>query len=315
MLKYFIGIDGGGTKSRLLAIDQNYDMIGNALGSSTNLASNSKEVVYHHLKSMIDDFLLNSSMEIEDCLGICIGSAGIDSKNSGLAMEQIIKDIGFTCQIIAVNDSLLALAAGAKGGPGVVVISGTGSIAYGMDSNKNTVRCGGWGHILDDGGSGYWIGKEALKYALRSSDGRGKKTVLEEIFKEVFKVTYLPDCIDYIYSGFNKAKIAGYAVYVKEGAAKKDSVCMEIIDRGAKELFLLADTLIKSINETAPEVIVSGGTILNIESLFSAFRGYMEKQYPAINVMKLDREPVLGAIHLIVSQAAGKGVDIKNENY
>jgi len=301
-LKYFIGIDGGGTNSRLLAVDQSYNFIGNAFGGSTNLASNSKEFVYNNLKNIVDKFLKKSNMKIEDCVGICIGSAGIDSVSSSLAMEQILKVIGFTCRIIAVNDSLLALAAVTKGGPGVVVISGTGSIAYGMDSNGKSVRCGGWGHILDDCGSAYWMGKEALKCALRSYDGRGEKTILEEIFQEEFQIENVSDCMERVYYRFDKAEIAGYALYVKEGAARKDNVCMKIIDTASKELFILADTVIKKIKEDSPVVIVSGGAILNNDILFSSFRMHMDKHYPGIKVIKINKEPVMGAIHLIVSQ-------------
>ena len=307
-MKYYIGIDGGGTKSRLLAVDQNYNVIGEAAGHSTNLASNSKEFVYNSLKSIIYDFLETNNTRIEHCLGICIGSAGLDSQSSCRVMEQIVKDIGFTCRIIAINDSLLALAAVTEGGPGVVVISGTGSIAYGMDSSGSTVRCGGWGHILDDSGSGYWIGIEALQYALRSFDGRGEKTILEETFKEVFHVTHLPDCMEHIYSGFNKAEIAGYALYVKEGAGKKDNVCLEIIERAAKELFFLADAVIRGMKENAPDVIVSGGAILNNDILFSGFYSYIKESYPGIRIIKMDKKPVMGAIHLITSQISNQMV-------
>lgn len=304
-MKYFIGIDGGGTKSRLLAVDENGNKIGSAYGNSTNLASNSKTFVHDSLRRLIDCFLMNSNVKIADCIGFCIGSAGLDSENACLIMEQMIQNFGFSCRIITVNDSLLVLAAATKGRPGVVVVSGTGSIAYGMDTNGEALRCGGWGHVLDDGGSGYWIGKEALRSALRSFDGRGEKTVLEDMFREEFHITHLPDLIEKIYGEFNKAEIAGYAIYVKEGVKQNDKVCMDIMKEAARELYLLADAVIKRMREEEPNVIVSGGTILNHDVLYSGFRMHMKKNYPSINVVKIDKEPVMGAIYLLISQKYG----------
>ena len=297
-MEYYIGIDGGGTKSRLLAVDKENKIIGNSLGTSTNLASNSKEFVCESLRKLFADFFESSGADKKDCIGLCIGSAGLDSKKSEKLMVEIIKQLGFDCKILAVNDSLLVLSAVTKGKPGVVVISGTGSIAYGMNSDNDTIRCGGWGHILDDNGSGYKIGESALKYALRSYDGRGKKTILEETLKKALNLEYLPDCIERVYNDFNKAEIAGYAIYVKEGAAMNDEVCKDIIQEAALELFKLADAVLTKMQADDLEVIVSGGTILNIDMLYTSFIIFMKEKYPKTKVIKIDKEPVMGAIYL-----------------
>lgn len=298
MPKYYIGIDGGGTKCRLLAVDQERRPIGEALGKSTNLSSNTKEFVLDSLTQLFEDFFELSGMVQEDCSGICIGSAGLDSQKNQDQMEDIIKQLGFTCKVTAVNDSLLALAAATRGKPGVVVVSGTGSIAYGMDAKGKTVRCGGWGHILDDEGSGYWMGKEALRCAMRAYDGRGQNTMLVKLILKKCKANSLLDCMDQVYRGFDKSQIAGYSKLVEDGAQQGDAVSLKITAQAAQALYELAAATLKQMQAENLDVIVSGGNILNNAFLYTRFHALMEKQYPNIQVKKIDQEPVIGAIYL-----------------
>lgn len=295
---YYVGIDGGGTKSRLVAVDTNRKVVGEALGGSTNLSSNSRTEVWNNLNDLFSEGFEKNKLEISDCLGLCIGSAGLDSSRSKDDMVRIIQEMGFACPISAVNDSQLVLAAATKGEPGVVVISGTGSIAYGLDENGNTIRCGGWGHLIDDGGSGYWMGKEALKAALCAFDGRGPQTVLVDMFKREFKIETLSDCVDIIYRRLNKSDISRYSFYVEKGAMAEDKVCISIVRNAARELFNLADAVLKRLGSNDLSVIVSGGNILNNKLLNKMFVKIMKEAYPRVLVVELSQKPVTGAVHL-----------------
>src|SRR5438128_1339137 len=84
---------------------------------------------------------------------------------------------------------VLALVAGAQDAPGIVIVSGTGSIAYGRNANGEAARAGGWGHMIGDEGSGYWIGREALTAVMRAADGRGPATGLSDDILAYFQVT------------------------------------------------------------------------------------------------------------------------------
>ena len=99
-----------------------------------------------------------------------------------------MKRIGYKARVLVVNDALVALEAGAPGEPGVVIISGTGSIAYGRNAAGEAARSGGWGYVLGDEGSGYWIGRAALRAVLREADERGPKTALTPLLLEHFGV-------------------------------------------------------------------------------------------------------------------------------
>ena len=297
-MKYVIGIDGGGTKSRILAVDLNRNILGSGMGGSTNLASNPKEDVFQSLKNTVVDLLNKTGLKLSDCLSLCIGSAGLDSNFLIESMKEIIITIGINCPIIVVNDSLLVLEAALGGKQGIVIISGTGSIAYGKDEKGNTIRCGGWGHILDDVGSAYWIAKEAFRCSMRYYDGRGEKTLLEEKLKSAMNITDMSECIQKVYNEFNKSDLAAFPVYVDECAVLKDNVSLDIIKRAANELYLLTDTVLKKLKINTKEIFVSGGTIMNSNVLFGNFCDIIEKKIPAVEVKKINKKPVMGAVDL-----------------
>src|SRR5213078_4483038 len=99
-----------------------------------------------------------------------------------------MRRIGHRSRVLVVNDALIALAAGAGDDPGIVIISGTGSIVYGRNERVEAARAGGWGHMIGDEGSGYWIGREALAAVMRAGDGRGPETGLTAAMLAHFQV-------------------------------------------------------------------------------------------------------------------------------
>src|SRR5690606_18783722 len=100
---------------------------------------------------------------------ICLGIAGVDRPDDAAVVQGIMKRIGYKARVLVVNDALVALEAGAPGQPGIVIISGTGSICYGRNADGMAARSGGWGYVLGDEGSGYWIGRAALRAVLREA--------------------------------------------------------------------------------------------------------------------------------------------------
>ena len=109
---------------------------------------------------------------------ICLGIAGVDRASDEAVVRSIMSRIGYKARILVVNDALIALQAGVGDAPGIVIVSGTGSIAYGRNDQGEASRAGGWGYVLGDEGSGYWIGRLALRAVVRHADGRGRVTSL-----------------------------------------------------------------------------------------------------------------------------------------
>lgn len=299
----------------MIALSETQKFLGQNESGSTNLASNTKEVVLDNLRNLFSGFFAKTHVKIEDCAGLCIGSAGIDQAGNKGQMEELISGCGFTCPVIAVNDSQIVLAAATGGKAGAVLVCGTGSIALGMDEDGETVRCGGWGHLLDDMGSAYWMGMEGIRLALRSYDGRGQKTVLEERLSKALGLGHITDCLEPVYNGgLGKRDIARLAPYVSEGAQAGDPVCTEIMDRSARELFLLTDAVLRKLKTPPGVVTVSGGTIVNNGLLLKLFTGIMARERPLVRIEKIREEPVMGAVFLAKKHQGLEGKGLNNDH-
>ena len=295
---YFVGIDGGGTKSRLMAVDEEGNQYGPYFGKSTNINSNPAEVVQANIKSLVLEFLQEQGVSWGALSGICIGSAGIDLPQNVLDYERMLRTSGARCPLKAVNDVEIVFESEAKGQPGIVVISGTGSIVFGKDEKKCTVRIGGWGHIVGDEGSGYWIGKEAVRRSLYSYDGREEKTALVPLLEEACKIKRIPDILDIVYTpNINKSVIADFSKLVDQAANEKDAVAIRILEEAAQDLYLM---IIAARNKMTLQddfpVILSGGTILGSQLLYDRV---CRKIAPLTkNVKKTHQEPCMGAVYL-----------------
>ena len=137
------------------------------------------------------------------------GIAGVDRPDDHAVIGGIMKRIGRQARILIVNAALVALEAGAPQQPGIVVISGTGSIAYGRNARGEAARAGGWGYVLGDEGSGYWIGRAALRAVLRESDERGPKTALSPLLLAHFGVERAQGLIHEVYHSTLKPSAIG----------------------------------------------------------------------------------------------------------
>ncbi len=137
---------------------------------------------------------------------------------------------------LVVNDALIALQAGVGAAEGIVIVAGTGSIAYGCDRHGHAVRSGGWGYVLGDEGSGYWMGRLALRAIVREVDGRGQPTSLTPRVLAHFGVARPEELLHTVYRhDFTPAAVAALATHVQHAHDEGDAVATAILDRGARE--------------------------------------------------------------------------------
>ena len=291
--KIYIGIDGGGSTSRLVAVDANNNIIARKVSGATNLASMPEEKVYKHINELL------SAININDCVSLCIGTAGAGVQRNIDVMQDIIRSIGYKGILEVVTDAIIALQAETKGEAGIVIISGTGSIGYSVDENGNTSRCGGWGSLIDDGGSGYKIGMDAIHYAFKDFDGRGIKTILTSQILEYFKMKDMYELLAFVYSSeFNKTKISKLSRLVQKAAKAKDEAALNIEKEAARDLALIAKTLIKNNNLTNHYVVLSGGIILNNRNIQKKMSDEILESYPDIKIVKQKEPAEIGAVYM-----------------
>lgn len=304
-MDYIIGIDGGGTKTVLKLADLEGKLILENEGGSCNINSMGEEAVESMIKELIASTMLKSSIKLKEVKAICIGTAGVDTDKDKLILEQIIRNCGFENKIIAVNDSEIALYGGVGKEEGIILISGTGSICFGKNAEGESKRAGGWGHLIGDEGSAYYIGINALNKIIKGYDEIEEKTVMTDIILDYLKLKTAEDLIEFVYrSGAGKSDIAALAKLVDKAYKEGDTLAEEILLKSAFELFLISKAVIDhlKLNNKDITLAINGSVITKNELIYSEFNRLLKKNYPRIKVEKVKYDAAWGAVMLAMQE-------------
>jgi glucosamine kinase len=306
---HVLGIDAGGTKTVCQLSNERGEVLAETRRGGANLQAAGELEVEKVLHDVMEETI--GDRDIVPA-AICLGIAGVDRPDDAQVVRGIMKRIGYKARVLVVNDALVALEAGAPDRPGVVVISGTGSIAYGRNSRNEAARAGGWGYMLGDEGSGYWIGRAALRAALREADRRGPQTALSGLLLEHFQVARPQDLIHEVYVGtLRPTSIASLAQCVQTAFGAGDSVAIGILRGAANELESSALSVARRLDlvgERYPFVL-AGGMFKAVPWLHEELARRLVLASPGSDVILLDVEPAVGAVRLAIAEAKG-GADI-----
>jgi N-acetylglucosamine kinase len=302
---HVIGIDAGGSKTVCLLADDQGTIISRGQGSGANLQSMGElqveKVVHEVMEQAIGERDVVPSI-------ICIGIAGVDRPDDRAIVRGIMRRIGFKARIVIVNDALIALEAGAPGEPGIVIISGTGSIAYGRNAAGEAARSGGWGYALGDEGSGYWIGRAALRAVLRAADHRGPATVLTAMLLEHFGVPQPQALLHQVYQqNLKPAAISTLAACVQRAIGEDDEAALAILRGAANELEGAALSVARRLEllEEPFAFILSGGVFRAVPSLHEELARRFQASAPLSATKLIDREPAEGALRFALQESRG----------
>lgn len=300
MAQYVIGVDGGGTKTLGAIADLEGKIISQSEVGSTNHHSNPIEVVRGNLNALISNLLSAANAQASDVPCICLGMAGVDRPEDRPLIEGIVAEFLPQSRCVPVNDGVIALMGGALKPFGVIVISGTGSIAFGMNRAAERARAGGWGHILGDEGSGYQIALRALRAVCRAHDGRTGPTALREAILGHLNLDRPEQLLGWIKEiQASKAEIATLSRLVFEVAEGGDLIATQILEQEADELASAAEAVADKLfpgGETGWEVIVAGGNLRKNATFFGMFQRAIAERIPHTSVIQPRREPVEGAV-------------------
>jgi N-acetylglucosamine kinase-like BadF-type ATPase len=219
-----------------------------------------------------------------------------------------MRRIGFKARTLVVNDALVALVAGAGDAPGVVIIAGTGSIAYGRNAQGHAARAGGWGYLLGDEGSGFWIGRRALSAVVRAADGRGPGTELTERVMTHLKLVRPSDLIhETYYRDLKRAAIAGLAPVVELARAEGDAVASDILAQAARELIVAASSVVSRLEMRGDlfPTILAGGIFKAVPWLAEEVMRLLLEVAPRTQARLLELEPAVGAVRLALAETRG----------
>ena len=242
-----VGVDGGGTRTRAVVLDGDRVMGEGEAGPSNPLrvgVANGATAI----RDAIDRACAAALVHRDDMVAAGIGLAGVRRKDIRTRMHEVLVETLGVENIEIVSDGDIALYGATDGEPGVVIISGTGSVSVGVNRHGKRVYAGGWGPVAGDEGSGSWIARRALQAVARATDGRGPQTTLTEAACEYFQVSAAEDLSTAIYAPtMTNDRIAGFSSNVIEAARAGDEVALAIIDEAGKELGKAAVTVIRKL--------------------------------------------------------------------
>lgn len=245
-MKFYAGLDVGGTSGRVKFSAEDKTLIGEYLGEGCAFNTEGYELGREKYHKLMDAALSKYELTSSDCLGICIAASGIDSKEQEMQMRSIFEEMGFAKErILAVNDCELFLYL--SKGPVLVTISGTGSICYGRNEAGEVFRTGGWNHVLSDEGSAYDIGLQTFKSYADWLDGRINCPILAKKIANATGVKTLEQADVYVNDHLlDKSPVGGLAVLCAQAAEEGDLVAKTIIKECAAKIFALVwDTCCK----------------------------------------------------------------------
>ncbi len=291
---FFLGIDGGGTKTEAVMMGEDLKEIARFKSGPLNFNGSDKATVNESIRELFAS--VASERHLGECKGVCMGMAGISNPDAVSAVKEAVGAY-YDGELILKGDQETALAGALDGKPGLVVIAGTGSICVGRFGSGELVRAGGYGNVIDDGGSGYAIGRDILAATVRAYDGRGEKTVLSGLVRDRLtelgyvkaedpEAVFISQIIRFIYDEkTTKRDIAAFSVLIAKGIEAGDKVSLSIAERAADELVLLAKTVIaKAGAEGAVNLAYSGSVLGKNKYINSRFTDSLKALYRDIKV-------------------------------
>ena len=297
----FLGIDGGGTKTEFLMIDES----GKILGHTIKPTCHYKQTSLENFKAVIEDGV------VEICNQVGISPSEIDYSFVGIpgygeisddvkVLESIVGEILSSKNYSCGNDSVVAWAGSLACKPGINIVAGTGAIGFGMDEKANTARASGWGHFCGDEGSAFWLGKKVIELFTKQADGRMKKSPLYEIVRNELNIV---DDFDLLYIVLNelkmeRAKVAKLAKLLYMAAEKEDENSLGVYSQAAYEHYLTIRTIIEKLDfDLSSEILVSysGGVFNAGKYVLEPLNRFLMEESLNIKLIKPILKPVSGA--------------------
>lgn len=296
---YYLGVDGGGSKTLAVIVNEQGEEVGRGLANGANYNSVGLETAVQHVYTAVEQAVRAAGYRLPLCKA-WLGLAGIDRKADHDLLLPYLNHLAE--QVVLTNDGELLLA-GLENAVGAVLISGTGSIALARNAEGRRARSGGWGHILGDEGSGYIIAQQALQAVVRASDGRGPQTALRDRILQAWNLQNTDELIGEIYGEPDKAKIASLSSWVMISARAGDQVAAAILQQAAKELALAVNAVCQALDFSSQEIpLALGGGLLINEADFCTQVIQHIRHYQPIGQVTLVEHPTLtaarAAIHL-----------------
>lgn len=280
-MAYYLGIDGGGTKTRCVLGDE-MTVLATAMSGGSNIVRLGETQTREALHTAIRQVCVTANISPAQISAVCIGAAGADRPEIVAKIRAILAElISETAlpKIEVVGDMTIALEAACGAGPGVIAIAGTGSIAYGRDATGHTARAGGWGFAVSDEGSGHWIGRRAVS-AILSAHDQGLETTLSAMVLQAWKLNTLDELVQQANST-PPPDFPRLFPIVLRAADEDDSVARSLLTDAGAKLGSLAAIVVHRLANNTPAAMITG-SMIPVATLPVAMTGSVFRQSPDV---------------------------------
>ena len=299
-MAYFVALDGGGTKTQCWVADED-QVLGKASTGSVKLMVVDEATATSRLQDLVRAAAKDAGVELSGVTRTCMGLAGISSESvrhwAGQALAGVVGG-----EVLLCGDVDVAFEAAFRGGPGVLVIAGTGSNLMGRCKDGTVVGVGGWGPILGDEGSGHWIGLEAIKVALRAED-RGVETCLLKDIESYWALHNHGELVAYA-NRRTRVEFSELTAVVARCADGGDALAASVLERAGQELAEQVSLLASKMHQRgcadadALQVEFTGSVLGKITRVRRAMEEALRSFMPGVVVGQTAVEPLDGALWL-----------------
>jgi N-acetylglucosamine kinase-like BadF-type ATPase len=305
-MTYFLGLDGGGSKTEAIVVDEDLQILGEGRAGPSNHLRVGIDEATREVKRAIVEATTSAGIQLGQIdFGYC-GIAGSDHPKHRATMVEAVRRFFPHGRFTVDSDARIALTGAVGFGPGVVVISGTGSVAFGRNESDAEARAGGWGPTLGDEGSAYSIARKGLVAVARALDGRGPTTLMSDILCTHYGVCDPAELTYMVYApNIHADDIALYLRLVVEAARQDDAVAKEILKAEAAELANAVIAVVRNLKMFEQEFPLAyvGGAFKAGDLLLDPFSAFVLEKVPGAKIQPPREKPVYGAARLAIRNA------------
>jgi glucosamine kinase len=289
-----LGLDIGGSKTRGM-VWSGGQVVADASAGSANVQNVSVADARKHLAELF------AALGHPAAKVVFAGAGGVDTDDDAAALSALIAPFVPGARITVVHDTRLLLAAGGAS-TGVAVIAGTGSAAWGANDAGDEARAGGWGYLLGDEGSGYWLGREAVRHSLHQMDLGAEPDLLTRGLLDYCKLSRPGELIGHFHAGTTRRYWAAASPVIFAAAAQGHAEALRMVDRAGADLADMAHQVATQLGVPGP-VVLGSGLGSNVPALQEAFRKHLAAK-GLDDVRILDQDPIFGVPLLVEAQAS-----------
>lgn len=303
-MAFYLGIDGGGTKTRCVLADETV-ILARVIGGGSNMIRLGEARAAEALRSAIQQVCSAARILPQQISATSVGAAGAARPEISAKIRRLFSELALR-NVEVVGDTVIALEAAFGGGPGIIAIAGTGSIVYGRDAAGGAARAGGWGFAVSDEGSGHWIGRRAISTILNAHD-EGSETALTNLILQTWKIDSIDDLVQHANSTPPPDFPRLFAVVLR-AAEGGDSHARALLAEAGSKLAALAAIVIRRLAQKNPElteavpskgllpVAAAGSVFRRSSEVRKVFCNVLQAGFPGIDLQREMVEPVDGAL-------------------